>query len=119
MLEHVYSPVRGPWTEALEKEYQRARELEPALEVYARDPVQRAEMDRAADPEKWRRASARLDLLRFARLCHYLRVRTPEASVGHSIFIYRLSAAEVAAATGGSLAEWSALIARTAPRGSR
>ncbi len=119
MLEHVYSPIRGPWTAALEQEYQRARGLEPALLTYYGDSQQRIEMDRAASPEKWRRAGTRLDLLRFARLCHYLRVRAPDANVGYSIFIYRLTAAEIAAATTGSLAEWQALIDRTAGQTSR
>jgi len=113
MLEHVYSPIRGPWTPALEQEYQQLRALEPALAVYFSDPVQRAEMDRAASPEKWRRAGTRHDLMRFARLCHYLRVRTPDANVGYSIFIYRLTAAEIAEATTGSLAQWQRLIERT------
>ncbi len=113
MLEHVYSPIRGPWTPALEQEYQQLRALEPALAVYFSDPVQRAEMDRAASPEKWRRAGTRHDLLRFARLCHYLRARTPDANVGYSIFIYRLTPAEIAEATTGSLAQWQGLIERT------
>jgi hypothetical protein len=119
MLEHVYSPIRGPWTEALEKEYQHMREFEPALAVYYGDPVQRAEMDRLASPAKWQHAAARLDLLRFARLCYYLRVRQPDANVGYSILIYRLNAAELAAATTGTLADWQALIDRTAGHGSR
>ena len=119
MLSQVYSPVRSPWTAAFEREYQQVRKLEPALQVYYGDPQQHAEMNRAASPEKWRRATARLDQLRFARLCHYLRVRTPDANIGYSIIIYRLTAAEIAAATTGSLAEWQALIDRTAGRGSR
>ena len=119
MLEHVYSPIHGPWTSALEKEYQQLRKLEPAFEVYFNDPRQHAEMDRAASPEKWQRAAVRHDLLRFARLCYYLRVRAPDANVGYSIFIYRLTAAEISAATAGSLADWQALIDRTAGRGSR
>ncbi|MCX6952571.1 MAG: hypothetical protein NTV51_10465, partial [Verrucomicrobia bacterium] len=61
---------------------------------------------------RWRRTWTRFDLLRFARLCYYLRVRPPEANVGYSIFIYRLSAGEVAAATNGSLTDWQKLIER-------
>jgi hypothetical protein len=117
MLEHVYSPIRGPWTPELENEYQRVRELEPALAAYYSNPRQRAEMDQAASPEKWRRAGMRHDILRFARLCHYLRVRAPDAHIGYSILIYRLTAAEIAAATAGSLADWQALIERTVSRG--
>jgi hypothetical protein len=47
-----------------------------------------------------------------------LRVRPPDANIGYSIFIYRLSAAEIAAATTGTLADWQALIDRTVSRGS-
>ena len=119
MLEHVYSPIRGPWTPELEKEYQWMRSFEPAFEIYRHDPLRRAAMDREASPEKWKRAWTRHDLLRFARLCHYLRVRRPDAQVGYSIFIYRLSAAEIAAATEGSLADWSALIERAASANGR
>ena len=118
MLEHVYSPIRGPWTPALEKEYQFMRSFEPAFEAYFHDSRRRAELERDGSPEKWRRAWTRHDQLRFARLCHYLRVRRPDANVGYSIFIYRLSAAEIAAATTGSLADWQALIAGTVTRGS-
>jgi len=106
MLEHVYSPIRGPWTPELEKEYQWMRSFEPVFEEYFRNPARRAELDREADPEKWKRAWTRHDLLRFARLCHYLRARPADAQVGYSILIYRLSAAEIAAATTGSLDDW-------------
>jgi hypothetical protein len=118
MLEHVYSPIRGPWTPALEKEYQFMRSFEPAFEAYFHDPRRRAELDREGTPEKWRRAWTRHDLLRFARLCHYLRVRAPDASIGYSILVYRLTTAEIAAATTGSLADWQALLDRTVSRGS-
>jgi hypothetical protein len=46
----------------------------------------------------------RFDRLRLARLCHYLRHRTPDAQVGHSILIYRLSRDEVEEALYGSFA---------------
>jgi hypothetical protein len=110
MLEHVYSPIRGPWTPELEKEYQWMRGFEPVFEIYFSDPARRAELDREASPDKWKRAWTRHDLLRFARLCHYLRARQPDAQIGYSILIYRLSAAEIAAATTGTLAEWRAAL---------
>ena len=111
-LVQVYSPLRGPWTLELEKEYQRLRSLEPLFAEYTANPPRRTELEREAPAEQWRRSWARHDLLRFARLCHYLRVRPPDAHVGHSILIHRLSAAEVAGATAGSLADWSTLIER-------
>lgn len=47
-------------------------------------------------------AMERFDRLRLARLCHYLRDRTPDAQVGHSILVYRLSADELNEALYGS-----------------
>ena len=44
-------------------------------------------------------------------------MRAPDANVGYSILIYRLNAAEIAAATTGSLADWQALMDRTVSRG--
>ncbi len=118
MLEHVYSNVRGPWTIELEKEYQSLRALEPLFADFTRDPARRAALLKDATETQWRRSWARHDILRFARLCYYLRVRAPDAHVGYSIFIYRLNAAEVAAATSGTLTEWRTLIERAvaAPR---
>lgn len=110
ILEHVYSPVRGPWTMKLEKEYQALRELEPTFAVYENDPKRRAEMDREASPDTWQRAIMRHEILRLARLCFYLRARQPDDNVGYSIFIYRLNADEIAAATGPSLKAWGAAI---------
>ncbi|MBI5693996.1 MAG: glycosyltransferase family 39 protein [Verrucomicrobia bacterium] len=113
-LVQVYSVVRGPWTLEWEKEYQQLRSLEPLFAEYATNPRRRAELERDAPADQWRRSWTRFDLLRFARLCHYLRVRHPEDHVGHSVLIYRLTAAEVAAATAGSLAEWQQAIERAA-----
>ncbi len=115
MLQHVYSPIRGDWTLALEKEFQEGRSIEPALIAFQTDPVQRAALLKDAPAEKWEGAWRRYELLRFARLCYYLRVRPADANIGYSIRIFRLNADEVRAATGGSLKEWSALIERTAP----
>ncbi|MDB6169801.1 MAG: hypothetical protein JWM88_2665 [Verrucomicrobia bacterium] len=110
MLEHVYSPIQGPWTPALEKEYQFMRTFEPAFRIYFADGARRVQMDREASPDKWKKAWSRHDVLRFARLCHYLRARKPDADAGHSILIYRLSAEEIAAATEGTIDEWRAAI---------
>lgn len=114
MLTHVYSDVRGPWTLALETEYLAARALEPALIDYTRSPARRAELEREAPAARWNAVAQRYEILRFARLCYFLRVRQPEAQIGHAFFIYRLTAEEIRAATAGSIQEWRALIERTA-----
>jgi hypothetical protein len=114
MLEHVYSSIRGSWTLELEKEYQDLRKYEPLFSDYTHSAARRAELNREVSEAQWQRSWSRHGQLRFARLCYYLRVRRADASIGYSIFIYRLSAAEIAAATAGSLGEWSALIERGA-----
>lgn len=111
-LSHVYSPVRGAWTLEFEQEYQQLHAIEPELRAFETDAVRREELIRSAPQQNWDHAISRYQLLRFARLCHYLRVRTPEAEIGYSIFIYRLTAEEIAAATDGSLADWRTLIER-------
>lgn len=114
MLAHVYSAVRGAtWTLALEREYQDLRVLEPLFARYTSHPEDRPALERDATRDKWHQGIARFELLRFARLCHYLRVRPPDAQVGYSIFIHQLDSAEIAAATAGSLDDWRRLIERT------
>lgn len=117
MLQHVYSPVRGDWTLALEREYQSLRAQEPVLLAFHSDPARRQEMLQEMPAVRWAAVWQRYEVLRFARLCYCLRPRRPEGHAGYSIFIYRLSDAEVHAATAGSLDEWTALIENTvAPR---
>ena len=111
VLQQVYTPVGGPWTEDYEKEYQELRALEPMFAAYMREPARRAELERNVPAAQWQKAIQRHDWMRQARLCAYLRVRPADANIGYSILIFRLSAGEVAAATAGSLADWRALIA--------
>jgi len=114
MLEQVYSLYQGPWTVKLEKEYQFLRSFEPMFQAYWSDPAARARLEREVPPDKWIASRDNFQHLRFARLCYCLRARKPDATVGYSILIYRLTADEVAAATAGSLHDWSALIERSA-----
>ncbi len=48
--------------------------------------------------------------LRFQRLSTYLKVRRPEATIGYSIFVYRLDADELKAATEGSASDLAAVV---------
>ena len=106
MLQHVYSPIRGDWTLEREKEFQQLRAIEPVLLAYQDDPRRRVELLRDAPAANWAASWKRYEELRFARLCHYLRVRRPESVIGHAIFIFRLDATELRAALGGSLKDW-------------
>ncbi|PTX95545.1 glycosyltransferase family 39 protein [Opitutus sp. ER46] len=108
-LQHVYSPLRGPWATAQENAYQRLRPLEPALLDYSQHPDRRPAWAAALPKLNWARVLDDFELLRFARLCHLLRARAPDAQIGHSILIYRLTATDIQAAT-GDFARWRAAI---------
>lgn len=114
MLQADYLSVRGPWTKELEAEYQRLHSLENAFMTYQSDPAQRKQLQQNVSDAQWRGAWERYDTLRFLRLCHYLRVRKPDAVIDYTIFVYRLTGAEIAAATAGSLDDWAAAIERAA-----
>ncbi|HVU25125.1 MAG TPA: glycosyltransferase family 39 protein [Opitutus sp.] len=105
MLQQVYSTQRGPWTLAAERDFRKLREIEDVLlEYQARQKDRPPNADADATMET---AWKRYDTLRFARLCHYLRARQPDAVVNDTIFLYRLSARELAAATGGTLRDFT------------
>jgi hypothetical protein len=114
-LQQVYSDQHA-WTLPLEREFQELRASEPALLAWQNDRARRAELAREFPAARWREKWRRYEALRFARLCFYLRVRAPDANAGYSVLIYRLSAEEVAGATGGSLDEWKNLIEQAAAR---
>jgi hypothetical protein len=114
ILQQVYTPVEGPWTADREKEYQELRALEPLFAAFTNSPEQREQLLQASPTERWHIAIKRHDLVRMARLTHYLRVRTPDAHAGYSILIYRLTAEEVRAATAANFSEWHALIEKAA-----
>jgi hypothetical protein len=100
MLQDVYSPCRGPWTPALEAAYQRLlRQMRAEIAGGKRDTLI-AEFGNGPSKPLWD-----LDRLRFARLAQYLRLRRPDAMIGYSILIYRLSAEEVHATVNGTAAE--------------
>lgn len=112
MLQQVYSPVRGPWTPELEKEYQENKPKEPLFREYWSNPAIRTELRQHGAAEDFERTWLRYDQLRFARLCHYLRARQPDSMVGYSILIYRLTDEDLAAALRTSYSDFLSAIAR-------
>ncbi len=110
MLQQVYSPFQGTWTTELEREYQRLREADPWFRRLWQEPSARTELLAGGTEEQWFDAWEHYDILRFARLCHVLRVRPPDAIIGYSILVYRLTDAEVDAAVRGTYSEWAAAV---------
>ena len=66
-------------------------------------PEARAALLEQTGDEYWRQLFAQLDQLRVGRLTAFLRRREPDAMVGYSILIYRLSDADVEQALHGSI----------------
>jgi hypothetical protein len=115
-LQHVYAQLRGPWTLENERLYQQLRLNEPGFRaLQAAGPHAPATLD-GLTREEWQKAWNQYELLRFARLCHYLRARQPEAQPGYSILVYRLDQGEIDAALNGDLRQLAAAIERTAGR---
>jgi len=110
LLQQVYSPFNGEWRLEWEKEFQEARARDPYFREYWKNPAVRNDLIRSGTAGAFEEEWLRYDALRFARLCYYLRLRKPDANAGHSILIYRLSAAEVACATNGTLGDLRTLI---------
>ena len=52
--------------------------------------------------------------VRFARLCHYLRVRKPDAMIGYSILVFRLNDEELNAGLRGSVEDFAAAVDKAA-----
>jgi Dolichyl-phosphate-mannose-protein mannosyltransferase len=105
LLQDVYSGWRGAWTLEKERNYVALRAL------LAKNPP-------SSTPEEQRRLFElryTTDQMRFSRLSQYLWLRRPEAVIGHTIFVYRLSAEEIHAAAYGSMKELAAVMEQALP----
>jgi hypothetical protein len=110
-LQDAYSPFRGTWTPPKEAAYRRLLRGLRADQAAGRRDFLIEEFGEGPTGPLWN-----LDRLRFARLAQYLRLRRPEAMVGYSILIYRLSAEEVRIAVDGSAAELAGAMERALQR---
>jgi hypothetical protein len=112
MLQHVYMPHRGPWTLENERQYQELRRSDASFRALAANPYGHPELLREITSAQWNMAWDLYEQLRFARLCQYLRVRRPEAMIGYSILIFRLSQKEIDAVVSGPVSDLGAAIER-------
>jgi 4-amino-4-deoxy-L-arabinose transferase-like glycosyltransferase len=90
MLQDVYGIRPGPWTVALEKDFQ-------TLKAAARYNIENKLWDTSIPENGFHPEHPLwlLDRLRFARLCQYLKVKEPLAVINHTQFVFRLSAEEL------------------------
>jgi hypothetical protein len=105
-------PCCSTWTLENERLYQQLRLSEANFRALKADPHGRPELRQGISEDEWASAWSRFEQLRFARLCHYLRARQPDAQPGYSILVYRLDQAEIDAALNGDLRQLGAAIER-------
>jgi hypothetical protein len=95
-FQRVYLDLGGAWTAARERRYAATlRQLAAAPP----DLAARAEAER----QEWGHLARDYEQLQFARLCHYLGRRAPDALLAYSLLVFRLSDAEVQQALYGPL----------------
>lgn len=113
MLQNPYSEWSGDWTARHEGAYRNLlTEMRSEIASGERSP---GIVDFGEDENHplWV-----LDRLRFARLCLYLRRRAADASINHTIRVYRLSHEEIRIVVDGTPAELADLIAAAMPNSS-
>jgi 4-amino-4-deoxy-L-arabinose transferase and related glycosyltransferases of PMT family len=110
LLQQVYSDTPREWDVWHENLFQRLRPLEPDL--LAQDPARAGPPDAPGPDAQLLLAAKRYSLLRFARLSQYLRIRKPDAVIGHALFIHRLDRTETDAVLHGSPADFAAAMER-------
>ena len=93
----------GAWTQAYEARYQDVLYNLRLLDSTASDPQARARLIRQTGADYWPRLFYLYERLRFARLTAFLRQRKPDVTIGHSIFVYRLTDEDVARALQGPM----------------
>lgn len=116
MLRRVYTLVRGPWSPEYELNY---RKLTTWLDHIRTLQTGAPPTDIDGTPLDLEVVNARLftlEQLLFGRLCHYLEQRPPDARVGYSILIYKLSDAEVKFTLYAPLNEVDAALQATAAK---
>ncbi|UCG16074.1 MAG: hypothetical protein JSV19_12345 [Phycisphaerales bacterium] len=101
-LQQVYLLATSEWTEEMEKGYRRRLPEMLQFEQTPNEEDTRAALIKAKGGTFKKRFKA-FQELRFGRLCAYLRQREPDAHVGYSIFIYRLTDQEIDKALHGPL----------------
>lgn len=95
MLQQICTSTFGKWCKQFEREYLNTMEVARQYNLAENDPEGRATLIKTIGSHRLDRILRRFGELRFGRLCLYLRHRAPDAQIGYSILIYRLSDDEI------------------------
>lgn len=107
LYESVYTATFGPWNTEYEQNYQSTLRNILAYEEARNDPRRLGELLKLHPQDFWDKEYGWFEKWRFGRLCAWLRHHrpTPNATVGHSILIWRLEGQELTDALLGPPAE--------------
>ena len=101
LLQDVYSPLSGAWTAERDVAYRQMLDMMRRELATGARTNKLGEFGEGIEGPLWN-----LDRARFARLSLYLRHRKPDAVIGYSIFVFRLSEAEVRTVVDGSATDF-------------
>jgi hypothetical protein len=102
IFQGVYTAAFGPWRNDYEILYRKMFERCAMFSASAASPAQRAELLKKRPLAEWLNDFDLFENLRFARLCAWLRHQgVPPHNIGHSLFIWKLTYADLAAALSG------------------
>jgi 4-amino-4-deoxy-L-arabinose transferase-like glycosyltransferase len=93
--------TRDFWTPESEADYQRVLDAVKSLDDASESAEARAALIDGMGEDYWWKTFHQFDQMRLGRLAAVLRAREPDAQIGFSILVYRLSGADVAAALYG------------------
>jgi hypothetical protein len=91
MLQAVYLRAWGAWSDLYEADYQGMRDNLAVFDSTATNPYARSALLRQTGDQYWVQLFAAYEQFRLARLVAWLRRRPPDAQVGYSILIYKIS----------------------------
>lgn len=95
MLHRVYTLVRGPWTQGYETAYRQLNDWLAATNARPAGSPPLDENGRALSAQEYAARLFDFEQLRFGRLCRYLESRSADDLVANTVFIYRLTTAEI------------------------
>lgn len=95
LLQSIYTSVFGLWNNSCETQYLEALDDFRKFDATATNPAARKKLFDEKGETFWQSRWFAYERLRFARLCSFLRYREPDAQIGYSILIYRLSEKEL------------------------
>jgi 4-amino-4-deoxy-L-arabinose transferase-like glycosyltransferase len=106
LFESDYTFTFGPWNTQYEQDYQTCLHDMEVYEPAMHDPLVHEQLLQLHPQEYWDNAFGWFEKFRFGRLCAWLRHhRAPDANIGYSLLIWRLSAADLQAALLGPAPE--------------